>query len=57
MYSITNKKYQKIKILISNSQTVSIGPKDTANVNIKEPSQHMKDLEKEGLINIKKVER
>jgi hypothetical protein len=57
MLSITNKKYQKIKVLINDTQTVSIGPKETANVNIKEPSLHMKDLEKEGLINIKKVER
>lgn len=57
MFSITNKKYQKIKVLINDTQSVLIGPKDTANVNIKDPSQHMKDLEKEGLINIKKVER
>ena len=57
MFSITNKKYQKIKVLVNNTQTASISPKGTVNVNIKEPSQHMKDLEKEGLIVIKKVER
>lgn len=57
MLAIQNKKYQTIKVFINDHATVSIGPKETQNVNVNESSNHMKDLEKSGLIKITKVDR
>lgn len=56
MYSVTNKKYQKIKIFLNQSDSITIEPKATVNINIREVSEHMSDLQESGFIKIKKVE-
>lgn len=54
--NITNKKYQPVKIFITDNETVIIPGKESKKVNILKESEHMKDLVKSGLITIKKVE-
>lgn len=56
MYSITNKKYQKIKIFLNQADSITIEPKATVNVNVQSISEHMSDLQESGFIKIKKVE-
>lgn len=54
--NITNKKYQPIKIFLTDSETVIIPGKESKKVNILKESEHILDLTKSGLITIKKVE-
>lgn len=55
--NITNKKYQKIKIFLALEETLILESKETKKVILSEFSQHLKDLEKEGSISIKKIEK
>lgn len=55
--NITNKKYQKVKIFLSVEQTLILESKETKKVILSEFSQHLKDLEKEGSISIKTIEK
>ena len=56
VYQITNKKYQPIKVFVSNVEAVLISAKDSKRVNVLSESQHMKDLAQAGFITVKKVE-
>jgi len=53
--NITNKKYQRLKIFLNVNETIILGPKETKKFNIVEVSEHLKDLENEGSISIKKI--
>lgn len=53
---ITNKKYQPIKIFITDNETVIIPGKESKKINVIAESQHIVDLVKSGLITTKKVE-
>jgi hypothetical protein len=55
--NITNKKYQKIKVFLSVDETLILEPKQTTKIVLFEISQHLKDLETEGSISIKKVDK
>lgn len=55
--NITNKKYQRIKIFLNVSETIILESKETKKVNIVEVSEHLKDLENEGSISIKKLDK
>ena len=55
--NITNKKYQKVKIFLSLEETLILESKETKKVILSDFSQHLKDLEKEGSISIKKIEK
>ena len=55
--NITNKKYQKIKIFLALEETLILESKETKKVILSEFSQHLKDLEKEGSISIKTIEK
>jgi hypothetical protein len=57
MYSVTNKKYQKIKIFVNQHESVDVQPKETIMINVPNISEHMKDLQESGFIKIKKVEK
>ena len=53
--NITNKKYQRLKIFLNVNETLILESKETKKVNIVEVSEHLKDLENEGSISIKKI--
>lgn len=55
--NITNKKYQKIKVFLSIDETLILEAKETKKIVLFEISQHLKDLETEGSISIKKVDK
>jgi hypothetical protein len=55
--NITNKKYQKIKVFLTEEETLVLQPKETKKIILSEISQHLKDLELEGSISIKKIEK
>ena len=55
--NITNKKYQKVKIFLSLEETLTLEPKEQKKVILSDFSQHLKDLEKEGSISIKTIEK
>lgn len=57
IYNITNKKYQKIKVFLSVEDTLILESKETKKIVLSEISQHLKDLEDEGSISIKKIEK
>jgi hypothetical protein len=57
IYNIINKKYQKIKVFLSVEETLILEPKETKKIVLSEISQHLKDLEDEGSISIKKIEK
>lgn len=57
IYNITNKKYQRLKVFLSTEETLILEPKDTKKIVLSEISQHLKDLEDEGSISIKKIEK
>jgi hypothetical protein len=57
IYNITNKKYQKIKVFLSVQETLILESKETKKIVLSEISQHLKDLEDEGSISIKKIEK
>lgn len=57
IYNITNKKYQKIKVFLSVEDTLILQSKETKKIVLSEISQHLKDLEDEGSISIKKIEK
>lgn len=54
--NITNKKYQRIKIFLNTEETIVLESKQTKKVMLSEISQHLKDLENEGSISIKKID-
>jgi hypothetical protein len=54
--NITNKKYQRIKIFLNTEETIVLESKETKKVMLSEISQHLKDLEIEGSISIKKID-
>ena len=54
--NITNKKYQRIKIFLNTEETIILESKETKKVMLSEISQHLKDLEVEGSISIKKID-
>lgn len=55
--NVTNKKYQRIKVFLSTEEVIILEPKSTQKIVISEISQHLKDLESEGSISIKKIEK
>ncbi len=55
--NITNKKYQKIKVFLSVDETLILEAKETKKVILSDFSQHLKDLEKEGSVSIKTIEK
>ena len=55
--NITNKKYQKIKVFLTEEETLVLQAKETKKIILSEISQHLKDLELEGSISIKKIEK
>jgi hypothetical protein len=55
--NITNKKYQKVKVFLNVDETLILEAKETKKVILSDFSQHLKDLEKEGSISIKKIEK
>jgi hypothetical protein len=55
--NVTNKKYQRIKVFLSTEEVIILEPKSTQKIIISEISQHLKDLESEGSISIKKIEK
>ena len=54
--NITNKKYQRIKIFLNTEETIILESKETKKIMLSEISQHLKDLEVEGSISIKKID-
>ena len=55
--NITNKKYQKVKVFLSVDETLILEAKETKKVILSDFSQHLKDLEKEGSVSIKTIEK
>jgi replicative DNA helicase len=55
--NITNKKYQKVKVFLSVDETLILEAKETRKVILSDFSQHLKDLEKEGSVSIKTIEK
>jgi hypothetical protein len=55
MFLIQNKKYQNLKVFISESESVVIEPKSAKRINIPKLSKHIEDLQEAGLISVKKV--
>ena len=53
MIVITNKKYQPIKVFITEKDTATIAGKSSSRFNITKLTEHARDLEKAGLISIK----
>jgi hypothetical protein len=51
--NITNKKYQPIKIFLSNTETLMIPGKENKRVNVLKESDHLKDLKSAGLITVR----
>lgn len=55
LYNLTNKKYQPIKLFLSNDETIIIRTKETKKVFLTEISEYLKDMEAEGVIQIKQI--
>ena len=55
LYNLTNKKYQPIKLFLSNDETIIIPSKETKKVFLTEISDYLKDMEAEGVIQIKQI--
>jgi hypothetical protein len=55
--NITNKKYQKVKVFLNVDETLILEAKETKKVILSDFSQHLKDLEKEGSVSIKTIEK
>jgi hypothetical protein len=51
--TITNKKYQPVKVFISNTETILIDGKSSKRVNVLKESDHLKDLKSAGLITVR----
>lgn len=52
--TITNKKYQPVKVFLSNTETLFIGSKETKKVRVLEVSQHLSDLEQDKVLVVTK---
>lgn len=53
--TITNKKYQPIKVFLSDDETLVLNSKETKKIKIGAISQHLADMETESVISIKKT--
>jgi hypothetical protein len=53
--TITNKKYQPIKVFLSDDETIILNSKETKKIKVGSISTHMTDMENESVISIKKT--
>jgi hypothetical protein len=54
-YYLINKKYQPIRLFLSDTETLILNEKETKKIFLTEISQYMKDMEAEGVIQLKQI--
>ena len=54
-YYLINKKYQPIRLFLSDTETIILNEKETKKIFLTEISQYMKDMEAEGVIQLKQI--
>jgi hypothetical protein len=54
-YYLINKKYQPIRLFLSDTETLILNEKETRKIFLTEISQYMRDMEAEGVIQLKQI--